>query len=260
MQSRQGLFAAGGLALALVVSACGSSSETTTTPATTAAPGTTAAVTGTTGAGGNKTSSLSSDALKKLQTSLNAVGCDAGAVDGIDGGETEAAIKSFQKASGLTVDGLVGPQTETALSQAVASGKQVCTSTSTTAQATSTTAGNASTTTAGNVTTSTSSSGACPGPECTTFTISPSSGPAGTTITVSSVSGACTYLGQIGLNPTSPPGPSIATGTLTAEGASQYRGTITVPAGTAAGSYVVQAWSTGAMQSAGICQAAFSVT
>ncbi|MGD1698464.1 peptidoglycan-binding domain-containing protein [Dapis sp. BLCC M229] len=32
-------------------------------------------------------------------------------VDGIFGVATEEAVKNFQKSSGLTVDGIVGPQT-----------------------------------------------------------------------------------------------------------------------------------------------------
>lgn len=248
MHSRRGLFVVGGLALALLVSACASGPDTSTSPSASAAPSATA------DAKAKKTSAVSSDVLKKWQTDLTAVGCDPGPVDGIDGGETEAAIKAFQKTSKIAVDGRVGPQTETALSQAVASGKKGCTP---------------APSTGGGTTSSSSAAGAgkaegagtCPGPNCTTtFTISPSSGPAGATITVKTVSGPCTLLGQVSLNPTSPPGPAIAVKKLEADGANQYQATITVPAGKKAGSYVVQAWSTAAMQTAGVCQAGFTLT
>lgn len=41
---------------------------------------------------------------------------------------TEAAIRAFQAAKGLTVDGLLGSQTEGALVESVAAGEIVCTS------------------------------------------------------------------------------------------------------------------------------------
>ncbi len=49
--------------------------------------------------------------VKSLQTKLNAAGHNAGAVDGIFGSKTKAAVKSFQAANGLVVDGIVGPKT-----------------------------------------------------------------------------------------------------------------------------------------------------
>ena len=51
------------------------------------------------------------DAVKVLQDRLNAAGCDCGKVDGIWGNKTETAVRAFQKAHGLTVDGIVGPKT-----------------------------------------------------------------------------------------------------------------------------------------------------
>jgi peptidoglycan hydrolase-like protein with peptidoglycan-binding domain len=246
-------------AVGLAAAACGSSnsaSSTGTTAPTTKAPGTTAAP-------GKSTSSASSDQLKTWQTDLNAVGCDAGPVDGIDGGETEAAIRNFQYSAGLTVDGTMGPQTEAALTKDAAAGTQVCQTTPGTSVATtSTTASSASpsSTTTSTTTPVTVPNGTCPGPGCVDYSISPSSGPAGTTITVHSVSGVCTITGAIGLNPTSPPGPSIAQGSLTAQGVSQYVGTVTVPTGTTPGAYLVESWTTGAQVSAGLCQATFTVT
>uniref|UniRef100_UPI003AB84D64 peptidoglycan-binding domain-containing protein n=1 Tax=Clostridium scindens (strain JCM 10418 / VPI 12708) TaxID=29347 RepID=UPI003AB84D64 len=46
-----------------------------------------------------------------MQERLNALGYDCGAVDGINGPKTQAAIKAFQRAMGLIVDGIVGPKT-----------------------------------------------------------------------------------------------------------------------------------------------------
>jgi len=54
------------------------------------------------------------DAVSAVQTLLNAQGQDV-AVDGDFGDQTDGAVKSFQKSNGLTVDGMVGPQTWTAL-------------------------------------------------------------------------------------------------------------------------------------------------
>lgn len=52
-----------------------------------------------------------SEAVKTLQTMLNALGYDCGTVDGIFGQKTHAAVVAFQKAMGISVDGIVGPQT-----------------------------------------------------------------------------------------------------------------------------------------------------
>ena len=53
--------------------------------------------------------------VTKLQTALNALGYDCGAADGIFGAKTEAAVRAFQKAKGLTVDGIAGKATQAAL-------------------------------------------------------------------------------------------------------------------------------------------------
>lgn len=63
---------------------------------------------------------------KQIQSQLAAVGCYSGSVDGIMGAETDAALLSFQQASGLAVDGELGPATETALNSAVAANEMVC--------------------------------------------------------------------------------------------------------------------------------------
>jgi peptidoglycan hydrolase-like protein with peptidoglycan-binding domain len=54
-------------------------------------------------------------AVTMVQSRLKMLGYYAGNVDGIFGGQTEAAVKAFQSASGLTPDGIVGPQTMRAL-------------------------------------------------------------------------------------------------------------------------------------------------
>ena len=51
------------------------------------------------------------DAVRKLQELLNKKGFDCGAVDGIFGSKTYAAVVAFQKANGLSADGIVGPLT-----------------------------------------------------------------------------------------------------------------------------------------------------
>ncbi len=49
--------------------------------------------------------------VKKLQENLNKLGFNCGTADGIFGPKTEAAVKAFQKAYGLAVDGIAGPAT-----------------------------------------------------------------------------------------------------------------------------------------------------
>lgn len=53
--------------------------------------------------------------VRTLQTMLNAVSNAGLTVDGIFGSGTETAVKNFQKANGLTVDGIVGAKTWAAL-------------------------------------------------------------------------------------------------------------------------------------------------
>ena len=55
------------------------------------------------------------DSVKALQMLLNGSGFSCGAVDGSFGSNTLSAVKSFQKASKLDVDGIVGSITWTAL-------------------------------------------------------------------------------------------------------------------------------------------------
>ena len=51
------------------------------------------------------------DAVRRLQELLNKKGFDCGAVDGIFGSKTYAAVAAFQKANGLAADGIAGPLT-----------------------------------------------------------------------------------------------------------------------------------------------------
>lgn len=51
------------------------------------------------------------DEVKQWQAFLNANGYPCGIVDGIFGKNTEAAVKQWQAAHGLVVDGIIGPKT-----------------------------------------------------------------------------------------------------------------------------------------------------
>ena len=59
------------------------------------------------------------DDVKELQESLNKLGYNCSAVDGIFGDKTLAAVKAFQTAAGVKVDGIVGPVTRDALTTAL---------------------------------------------------------------------------------------------------------------------------------------------
>jgi peptidoglycan hydrolase-like protein with peptidoglycan-binding domain len=50
-------------------------------------------------------------AVTDLQNRLKAAGFNPGASDGVFGPRTKAAVVAFQRAQGITVDGIVGPQT-----------------------------------------------------------------------------------------------------------------------------------------------------
>lgn len=60
------------------------------------------------------------DDVREMQELLQKWGINVGNIDGIFGKQTEAAVKGFQKAQGLTVDGVCGPATWAALEQPVA--------------------------------------------------------------------------------------------------------------------------------------------
>src|ERR1700719_2742960 len=50
-------------------------------------------------------------AVRDLQEALKALGYNPGSIDGVFGATTEAAVKAFQQAKGITVDGIVGKVT-----------------------------------------------------------------------------------------------------------------------------------------------------
>jgi peptidoglycan hydrolase-like protein with peptidoglycan-binding domain len=108
-------------ALALVVAACGGGddnsvesgggggSTTTTTPS-------------------NDGGSDSSDGNEviQVQRELVSLNCNPGPLDGELGPDTVRAIRFFQQTIGLPVDGIVGPQTRTALANAAQAGTPFC--------------------------------------------------------------------------------------------------------------------------------------
>jgi peptidoglycan hydrolase-like protein with peptidoglycan-binding domain len=47
-------------------------------------------------------------AVRDLQQALKTLGYDPGPVDGVFGAQTEVAVKAFQQAKGIDVDGIVG--------------------------------------------------------------------------------------------------------------------------------------------------------
>ena len=58
---------------------------------------------------------LRGDDVAELQRRLNALGFDAGREDGILGPETETALRQFQRNAGATADGVCGPATLAAI-------------------------------------------------------------------------------------------------------------------------------------------------
>jgi peptidoglycan hydrolase-like protein with peptidoglycan-binding domain len=50
-------------------------------------------------------------AVRDLQEALKALGYKPGPIDGVFGATTEAAVKAFQQAKGITADGIVGKVT-----------------------------------------------------------------------------------------------------------------------------------------------------
>lgn len=74
--------------------------------------------------------------VTKLQTALNNKGYSAGTADGVYGSKTYKAVVAFQKASGLTPDGIAGPITQTKLYMSNSSATAATTAAKTTAAAT----------------------------------------------------------------------------------------------------------------------------
>ncbi|MDR0931250.1 MAG: spore cortex-lytic enzyme [Clostridiales bacterium] len=63
------------------------------------------------------------DEVIKIQRALYKWGYKVGAVDGIYGSKTVAAVKQFQRNNGLSVDGIAGPQTLAAIGISSSSGQ-----------------------------------------------------------------------------------------------------------------------------------------
>jgi len=53
--------------------------------------------------------------VRRMQRRLQAHGFDPGPADGVFGPRTDSAVRAFQRARGLAVDGIVGPLTRAAL-------------------------------------------------------------------------------------------------------------------------------------------------
>jgi peptidoglycan hydrolase-like protein with peptidoglycan-binding domain len=49
--------------------------------------------------------------VRRAQNRLSLGGFDTGGVDGIFGAKTESGVKALQQATGISVDGIVGPET-----------------------------------------------------------------------------------------------------------------------------------------------------
>ncbi len=49
--------------------------------------------------------------VRRAQSRLTAAGFDTGGVDGVFGPQTESGVRALQQATGVTVDGIVGPHT-----------------------------------------------------------------------------------------------------------------------------------------------------
>ena len=126
---------------AVTLGGCSKDSTTEDTTTTTSTPSTTAdpAVSTTVDAAAAAAAAERVLFDKEVQAQLTVVGCYKGKDDGIIGKQTDEAIVLFQTASGLTVDGELGPKTDAALTAAANSKKIVCTATTVTTKAPSTT-------------------------------------------------------------------------------------------------------------------------
>jgi len=78
------------------------------------------------GAAVAKGSTSDAAGVESLQRQLDSLGCNAGAIDGTLGPNTIQAVRWFQTAAGIAVDGIVGVDTTGRLAQAAATGSPNC--------------------------------------------------------------------------------------------------------------------------------------
>jgi peptidoglycan hydrolase-like protein with peptidoglycan-binding domain len=60
------------------------------------------------------------ESLEGVQKALGQLGQDPGKIDGKDGPATQKAVRAFQAAQTIKIDGIVGPETRQALMDALA--------------------------------------------------------------------------------------------------------------------------------------------
>jgi len=70
---------------------------------------------GSSSSSGNLKKGSQGEVVSKLQQMLTDLGYDTKGADGIFGANTETALKNFQKANGLSADGIYGPLTKAKL-------------------------------------------------------------------------------------------------------------------------------------------------
>ena len=75
------------------------------------------------GIAGKKTLSAMKKIITAIQKDLNTLGYDCGSADGVFGSKTTTALKKFQKAQGLTADGIATESIRDALADAVSEAK-----------------------------------------------------------------------------------------------------------------------------------------
>jgi cytoskeletal protein RodZ len=99
-------------------------SDTSTTPTSPTTPSTPDTSSFTLPAGTKLRPGEDADAavVTELQRALKSAGYDPGPIDGTYGAKTVAAVVALQQASGLSADGVVGPDTAAALNDALAAG------------------------------------------------------------------------------------------------------------------------------------------
>lgn len=111
-----------GLALGLILAACGGegAAETTTTTVDVETTTSTTIATTTSSTLAQTTTTIQTQpataTILVVQSDLKALGYFEGSVDGIAGDETRAAIAKFQSDAGIEADGEFGPATDGALS------------------------------------------------------------------------------------------------------------------------------------------------